>query len=103
MSRRRRRNSEPLALNQIDAVEQNDAGSGLDQPEDQASQRAFAGARFAHQAQRFAFLDVERNIVHGANFTGTAAAKCRFGEIENLGQVADFEQRHSITFSTAIS
>src|ERR1700675_1417378 len=72
----------------------NGARSGLDEAEDEASERALAGAGFADQAERFAFMDVEGDIVYGADFAHAAAAERRFGEIENLGQVADFNESH---------
>ena len=41
-------------------------------------------------------MDIERDIVDGANFTRSAAAEWRVGEIENFGQVANFEQSHDV-------
>jgi hypothetical protein len=41
-------------------------------------------------------MDIERDIVDGANFPRSAAAEWRVGEIENFGQVANFEQSHDV-------
>ena len=83
-----------VRLQQIDALEEDRARSRLDETEDEASQRTLARAGFTNQAQRLAFMNVEGNIVDGANLTHAAAAERRFGQIENLGQVADFKQGH---------
>ena len=48
---------------QIASLEVNTARSGLDEPQNQSAERAFARAGFANQAECFAWLDVERNIV----------------------------------------
>src|ERR1039458_7044832 len=85
-----------VRLQQIDAIENDGARSGLDEAENEPSKCAFAGAGFTNQAKSFAFLDVEAHIVHGANSAGAAAGERRFGKIENLGQVADFKQRHGV-------
>ena len=67
MSRRRRRSSAPLALQKVVAVKNDAARGWLNQAQDEASERAFAGAGFAHQAQGFTFVDRKRNIVDGAD------------------------------------
>src|SRR5208282_5272610 len=85
-----------VRLQQIDAIENDGARSGLDEAEDEPSKRALAGAGFTNQAKSFAFLDVEGHIIHSTNFAGAAAAERRFGKIENPGQVADFKQRHGV-------
>src|ERR1022692_641698 len=54
---------------QVAAFEADAARSRLKEPQNQPSQRALARSRFAHQSESFASLNVERNIVHGANFT----------------------------------
>ena len=51
---------------------------------DQASQRAFAGAGFANQAQRLARLDVERNIIDSSDGSRAPPAERRLAKIENL-------------------
>jgi hypothetical protein len=53
---------------QIDPVKNDGARSRFDEAENEPSQRAFAGTGFAHQAQRLAFMDIEGDIVHGADF-----------------------------------
>src|ERR1700722_9764638 len=42
-------------------------------------------------------MNIERNVVDGANFArvgGRTATKGRFGEVEDLSQVVDFNDRH---------
>ena len=98
MSRRRRRNSEPLARENVCAVEDDAPDVGLDEAEDEASEGALAGAGFAHQTERFTGLNVERDVVDGADFSSFVASRSAergFGEIEDLGQVADFDEAHA--------
>jgi hypothetical protein len=82
---------------QVAAFEADAARSRLKEPQNQPSQRALARSRFAHQSESFASLNVERNIVHGANFTSGLSAKRRFAVRINLGQVADFDKRHRLS------
>ena len=39
-------------------------------------------------------MNVERNVVHGANFSLGAAAKRRLAQGKDFRQIADFKQRH---------
>ena len=73
---------------QVASIEPDAAGGGLDQAEDEASERAFARAGFADQAKRFAGMDVKRNAVDGADFAVRI----------DLRKVADFDERHWLTF-----
>ena len=53
---------------QVAAFEADAARGGLDEAQEQASERALARARFADQAESFAGVNVERDIVDGAHF-----------------------------------
>ncbi len=83
-SRRRRRISRAAGREQIGVLETDASGRRLDQAQDEASQRALAGAGFAHQAKRFAGVDVERNVIDRADLA------------EDFGQVANFEKGHRV-------
>ena len=78
---------------QVAAFETDAARSRLDQAQQQASERAFARTRFADQAESFAGVNVERNIVDGAHFA-VSFPKHRFALRINLCEISDFEQRH---------
>ena len=75
MSRRRRRISPRTGREQIAAFEAHAAGCGLDQAKDEPPERALAGAGFADQAKRFAGMDVEGNVVNGADFAADLPPK----------------------------
>jgi hypothetical protein len=77
------------------AAEGDAAGSGLDEAENHASQGGLAAARFADQPERFSLSDVERNAVHGANFT-FGLAKHAFVSLVDLDEVANGEQGHGM-------
>ena len=79
---------------QIVTPKVNAAGSGFDKAEDQAAESTFAGAGFADQAESFAGIDGEGDIVDGANFTLGVASEERFSEGVDLGEVADFDEGH---------
>jgi len=64
------------------AVKEDFAEGGLDQPEHHAGHRAFAGAGFADEAEGFAALNEERNIIDHDGF------------VVALGEVSGFEQEH---------
>src|SRR5712692_9863515 len=77
---------------QVATIEADTAGGGLNQTQHQAAQRTLARPRFTDQAESFAGLDVQRDIVDGPHFTFCAAAKNGFSEWEYLAEVPNFEQ-----------
>src|SRR6476469_5561351 len=77
-----------IGLEYVVAVERNAAGGGLNQPQDHASQCGFAAARLADQPQRFTLSNVERDAVHGADFTFGLAEHAFIGLID-LDQITD--------------
>src|ERR1700756_6047901 len=79
---------------QIPAIVNNGSRCGLDQTKNEAAEGALARAGFAHQPQRFAGVNLQRNIIDGANFSAKLAGKGRVAVREDLGQVADFEKGH---------
>jgi hypothetical protein len=79
---------------QVATVEADAAGGGLDEAEDEASEGALAGAGFADQAEGFSGMNVEGDVVDGANFAAGFSAEGRLGVRENFGEVADFDQGH---------
>ena len=84
----------PVGCKQVATFEQNRAGSRLNQAQNQASERALAGAGFADQAQCLSAMNFERNVVDGANFTARFSAQSGVGVGENFREVADFQQGH---------
>jgi hypothetical protein len=81
----------------IGAIEMNTAGGGLDEAEDEATESAFAGAGFADEAEGFAGVNVEGDVVDGADFgvtVGRAGAEGGFGEVERFCEIADFDDGH---------
>ena len=79
---------------QVAAFKAHAAGSRLDQPQHQAAQSAFSRSRFADQAESFAGVNVERNIVHGADFSFSASPEHRLAQGENFRQIANLNERH---------
>jgi hypothetical protein len=79
---------------QVVAIQAHAACCGFDEAKDEASQGALAGAGFADEAERFAGVDVERNVIDGSNFSARLSAEQRFGMGEDFRQVANFEERH---------
>jgi hypothetical protein len=80
---------------QVAAVQAHAAGCGLDEAKDKTSESALARPRFADQTERFASVEVERNIIDGANFAARFPAERRFGVGEDFRQVANLEERHA--------
>jgi hypothetical protein len=76
---------------QIVTFEAETAGCRFDQAQDEAAQRALARSGFANQTERFARLNVERDIVNSADLPQAPTAKSRVGKLENPGEVADFD------------
>src|SRR6516225_2941427 len=68
---------------QIATLEQNTAGRGLNETQDQASESALARAGFAHEAKRLADANVEGYVVYGAGLAP-----------EDFGEVTDFYECH---------
>ena len=64
-----------------------DAAGRFQQPDDREGGRRFAAARFADQAKRLAFADLERDVVDGDD-------RPRF-EIEDGGEALDDEDGFS--------
>src|SRR5260370_24058602 len=79
---------------QIASVELNAPRSRLNQAQGQPSQRALARPRFADQAEGLTSVNIERDIVHGADFAFGSSTESGFAEWEDFGQVADFKQAH---------
>src|SRR5215471_5307899 len=64
----------------IASLEVDISPSGLNEPKNQASKRALARSRFSYQAERFAGLNVEGNVVDSPDVGG-----------EDLCKISDFE------------
>ena len=92
-----------IRVQQISSIENDGTRRRLDKPEDKPSQCAFAGARFAHQSQRFAFMNLQRDIIHSTNDASGAPAQSRFAEIEDFSQLSDFNKRHRPPLGTTLS
>ena len=84
---------------QVAALESHLARSRLDQSKDQASECALARTGFSHEAQRFSGVNVERDVVDCAYFSRCFASKRRLPVGKDLRQVADFKQRHRLSFN----
>ena len=85
---------------QVFAFEINAARCRLDQPQDQPPERALARTGFAYQPERFAGMNVERDVVDGADFPASRfCAERRFVLRINSGQVANFDERHKLAFN----
>jgi hypothetical protein len=69
---------------QVASFKLNGAGSRLDQTKDEPSQGAFARSGFSDQAEGFACVDVERDVVHRADFALRAATKQGFTQREDF-------------------
>jgi hypothetical protein len=85
-------------MEKVASFEADTAGSGLDEAQDQTSQRAFARSRFADQSESFAGVNVERDIVDGPDFAfvlGPCAERGLAWGI-NFGQISDFDKRHGL-------
>src|SRR5205085_4020379 len=77
------------------ALEENPARGRCDQTNDRASQRGLAATTFADQADSFARLDEEADVVHGPHEVfGPAEDTVLHGEADP--KVADFEQVHGL-------
>ena len=100
MSRRRRRSSEPPARRTSLPSKIDLAGIGLDEAQQNAAQRALAGAGLADQAESFAGFDSEGDVVEGADRVRGFPKKRSFraeglDEMASLskGMVARFDSR----------
>ena len=82
---------------QVLALEAHLAGRGLDQAQHQAADRRLAAARFAHDGQRLAGLELEIDAVDGADMARhQAEGAAPHGKV--LGEAGDFQERaHWIT------
>ena len=69
---RRSRSSRDAELGDVDAVVEDLSGGGLDEAEDRAAGRGFAAAGFADEAERLAAVDVEADVVDGADVVDRA-------------------------------
>jgi len=76
--------------------ESNAPARRLDEPQHQSPERALARSRFAHQSQCFPGKNIERHIVDGAHLAPAfeLSAERGFASRINLGQIANFDQRH---------
>ena len=68
------RSSRHSTWRQVDAVEHDlaahDAARRLHHAQDRHGRRRLAAARFTHQAQDLALVDLEAHVVHGAHVAG---------------------------------
>src|SRR5579859_4133817 len=81
------------------AMKAHAAGGRFDQPQDHTAQSALAASRFAHKAQSFAGMDIERDSIHRQNLT-PGMEQSGIGPV-NLNQIANFNQRHEFKYRTA--
>lgn len=79
---------------QVPACKHDRAGRGFDQAEDQASQRALAGAGFADQTEGLAGVNIERNVINCSHLAVRFPAECGFALRESFAEVTNFNQRH---------
>ena len=70
------------------------AGGGLDEPQDHATQRGLAAARFAHKAKCLTRENVQRNAVYGAQLCVAARGEESGSTGVSFNQLANFEQWH---------
>lgn len=69
---------------EIVALVKNRSGGGFDEAQDQSAERALPGAGFANESERFAGMNLERNVIDCADFPSRLAAKGRIALVENL-------------------
>ncbi len=99
MSRRRRRSWPRLAAVTSISSKTHAAGGRLDQAQDEASERALAGAGFADEAEGFAGFNVERNVVNGTHLALGSSAKYGLAQRKHLYEIADRNQRHDTQYT----
>jgi hypothetical protein len=83
---------------QVAAFESNAAARRLNQPQDEAPERTFSRAGFAHQSESFSLVNVERDIVDRTNVvTASRLSPERRRALRiNFGEISDFDQRHHL-------
>jgi len=75
---------------QVVTFKHNASRCRLDQAQGQPAECAFAGSRFANQAESLTRVNVQGDVIDRTDFASSASAKDGFAERKNLGQIANF-------------
>src|SRR5437763_4377574 len=85
-----------LAANrqQVAAVKMNCSGRWLNQPQDEPSQGALARSRFSDHAKRFTSVDLQGNVIYGADLSFGPGSEETFCRQKCFSEILNFNQRH---------